>query len=103
MFQKHVHWNSDNNPFLAHNTKYRDNREREREREKERERESHAGIITHGDHILLALIVAELVSGMDVWYSNLFSIRVAQSQSQSEKKVPKAYWTVGPDVSPVLK
>lgn len=53
MFQKHVHWNSDNNPFLAHNTKYR-----------ERERESHAGIITHGDHILLALIVAELVSGM---------------------------------------
>lgn len=32
--------------------------------ERERERESHAGIITHGDHILLALIVAELVSGM---------------------------------------
>lgn len=32
--------------------------------ETERERESHAGIITHGDHILLALIVAELVSGM---------------------------------------
>jgi hypothetical protein len=102
MFQRHVHWNSDSSPFLAHKTKYTD---------KKTERKSHTGIITHGDHLLLALIVAEhihidlllvakLVSGMvqQFVFNRSNTVRITKW-----KKVPKAYWTVGPDVSPVLK
>ena len=77
MFRKHIHRNSSNKQFLAHYKK-----------KTQTKKESHASIISHGDHLLLVLIVIEYIHIDLLLHAKLVSDMVQQFDFNRNNTTP---------------